>query len=502
MNRAFRWPVKLTVVRSSTARKRGRMRLRTPALFGALVGVALVWPTASRAQDAAPPAAGIERLEPPAPDPAQVSALVKQLADESWSLRQEASEKLIALGPAALPALAECRRQNTDLQTHTDLGLIEAQIALNVAQSGRLIYLRLQSADAMQAVQEMAQQAGVTVQLEERRLRGVTLDGEIEGLSWWPAMLKLCAAHDLDARPGESGMRITRATDGPSRTLVGPSSTDGPMLVLARGARYERTLSFNRNPVLKRDGSIVAEEADVLRQARFIYDLEAMLEPRFLLGSRRFTVLLTGASDDAGNVLMAVGAADGGDLAGDIAAAARAGADPAMVANITEGEWSGGRLRIGVPLVYPVTPGTRLHLSGRVRGLVGADLHEVQATSLDLAAGVAWHVAGERVNVRLEAGSTAGRWTFTAESARAVAPEVADLLAAALSQAELSDAAGDRLRRGAMQSSTGEDGRYACRLEFIGSSEETTLPREVRCRVPRRALELDVPFEFESLPMP
>lgn len=502
MNRAFRWPVKLTVLRSSTARKRGRMRLRTPALLGAAMLVALAWPAASRAQDAAPPPAGIQRLQPPAPDPAHLSDLVKQLAHESWSLRQEASEKLVVLGPAALPALAEFRRQNTDLQIHNDLGLIEAQIALNVAQSGRQIYLRLQSADAMQAMEEMAQQAGVTVQLEERRLRGVMLDGEIDGLGWWPAMLKLCAAHDLDARPGESGMRITRATDGPARTLVGPASTEGPMLVLARGARYERTLGFDRSPVLKRDGSIVAEEVDALRQARFIYDLEAMLEPRFLLGSRRFTVLLTGASDDAGNVLITAGAADGGDLAGDIAAAARAGVDPAMAANITEAEWSGGRLRIGVPLLYPATPGTRLALSGRIRGLVGADLHDVQATSLDLAAGVAWHVAGERVNVRLEAGSAAGRWTFTAESGRAVAPEVADLLAAALSQAELSDAAGDRFRRGSMNSSTGEDGRYTCRLEFIGSSEETMLPREARCRIPRRTLELDVPFEFENLPIP
>ena len=469
-------------------------------LLLALGLLAAIAPSAAAQQATAP--SGIIRLAPPAPDDARISSLVEQLGSENWRMRQEASEKLVALGPGAMAALEAARRQTSDLQLFSDLKLVEDQIAHHQVQRGRGIWVRLESADAAAAVREVADQAGVNVQVEERRLAGVALDAQIEGLSWWEAMTKLCAGHDLDVRASDTGMRVTRATDGPARTLGGPMSIHGPLLVMPRGARYERDLAFDRSAVLKRDGSLVADEAALTRSTRFLYDFEMLLEPRLMIGARRFTILLTTAGDDAGNTLIGSPAADGNDLGRDIAEAARERLDPAAAANVIDADFSSGRLRFSAPLRYPNAPGTRINLSGRIRGVVGAELHDAEATALDLAGGMNWTVAGERILVRLEASSSAGRWALVVQSARAVTPEIAELLAAAFVTAELYDGAGDRFRRGATHNTTSEDGRFTYRLEFIGSAEETMLPGTLRCRYPRQALELDEPFEFENLPMP
>ena len=493
----FGFPISVTEIVSFRAPLRGKGRLLI-----ALGLLAAIGPAAAAAQEASD-RSGIIHLEPPAPDLQRVASLIEQLASQDWSLRQEAADKLVLLGAGVLPALETARRQTPDLQLFSDLELVENRIARDQVHVGRPIWLRLEAADAAAAMREIADQAGVSVQVEDRRLRGVVLDGQIEGLTWWQAMMKLCATHDLDVRASDTGMRITRATDGPSRALAGPISTYGPLLVMARGARYERELAFDRSAVLKRDGSLIADEAALLRQQRFLYDFEMMLEPRLMIGTRRFTIFLTAANDDAGNTLIAGPAADGNDLGRAIDdAAARAAVDPAMTANLLDADFAGGRLRFSASLLYPATPGTRMNLSGRIRGVVGAELHDAEANALDLAAGVIWNVAGERISLRLEASSSAGRWALVVESTRAVTPEIADLLSAAFANAELTDGAGDRFRRGATLNATSDDGRFTSRLEFVGPAEETMLPRTLRCRVPRLALDLDEPFEFANLPMP
>ena len=88
------------------------------------------------------------------------------------------------------------------------------------------------------------------------------------------------------------------------------------------------------------------------------------------------------------------------------------------------------------------------------------------------------------------------------QTSRAVAPETADVIAAALNAAELTDAAGDRFRRGPFHPNHAEDGRLTVRAEFIGDAEGTMLPTRLSCRLPRRAVEIDLPFAFEGLPMP
>ena len=479
---------------------RNRMRPRL-ALSLAVAAFAVL----SASLQAAPPqvngaAAGIERPRKTL-DESQVRELLARLADSAWSVRQGAQDELVALGPDILPILAQARAQSADLQAHSAIGLIETQIADNLARVGRPISVHLSDADAAAALREMADQAGFALTIDERRLQGVRVNDEIAGASFWEAMLQLCAAHDLDLRPIESGLRATRATEGAARTIGGPASTSGPMIILARGAHYERRLTLDRHPAA---ATLADTPAAAEASERFRYEFEALLEPRFLIGSRQFTVLLTRAQDDAGNVLHAgCATADGSDLRRDLAdPAAGPGDDPALSATLSEAAFSGGRLKFEVDLKFPESPGSRLRLAGRIRGLVGADISQMKAAAIDLAEGAAWHVAGERTEVSLEPSAAAGRWSLSMTSARAVTPEVGDLLAVSMATAELFDAAGDRFRRGALQSTTGDDGRLTLRLEFIGPADGSMLPRQLTCRVPRCALDLDVPFEFDNLPVP
>jgi hypothetical protein len=430
----------------------------------------------------------------------EVRELVVQLTDPSWAVRQAAQDELVAFGPDILPLLEQARLATADLQTRSSIAVIESQISETLARAGRSISVRLENAEASAAVRELAQQAGIPVVIDERRLMGVRLQGAFDGESFWQTMLDLCARHDLDIRPIESGLRATRATEGAARTIGGPASTYGPMLILARGAHYERKLTLERDPAAQ---TTAVAPAPSYGQERFRYEFEALLEPRFLIGSRKFTVLLTQAADDAGNILHAAGAADGLDLGRDLADPRRpANAGEGLATSISEAQWSVGRLKFDVDLLFPDSPGRSISLAGRIRGLVGAELEDVRVAAVDMAEGQTWHAAGERTEVRLEPSAAAGRWVLTLVTGRAVAPEVSDLLANALATAELTDAVGDRFRRGSLNSSTGDDGRVTLRMEFIGPADETMLPRHLSVRVPRRALELDIPFEFENLPMP
>jgi hypothetical protein len=478
---------------------RNRMRPRLAFSLALAAFSTLATPLQAAPPQPDSPAAGIERPRKTLL-PEQVHEQLAKLADPSWVIRQAAQDELVALGPDILPILALARAESADLQAHAAIRLIETQIADNLARVGRPVFVHLADADAAAALREIADQAGFTLTIDDRRLQGVRVNGEIDGASFWQAILQISASHDLDLRPVESGLRATRATEGAARTVGGPASTSGPMIILARGAHYERKLTLDRDPA---SATLADTPAAAQASERFRYEFEALLEPRFLIGSRRFTVILTRAQDDAGNVLHAAGAADGADLRRELAEpAAGAGDDPALAAAISEAAFTGGRLKFDIDLDFPQSPGRQLRLEGRIRGLVGAEISQMKAAAIDLAGGAAWHVAGERTEISLEPSAAAGRWTLSMTSARAVTPEVGDLLAVSMATAELLDAAGDRFRRGALQSTTGDDGRLTLRLEFIGPADGSMLPRQLTCRVPRCALELDVPFEFDNLPVP
>lgn len=450
-----------------------------------------------------PPAPGITRL-PHDVDARQVAALVASLSDADWNVRYDAQQRLAALGPDALPHLARARRDLDDPHTHATFDLIEQQISEDLAQRGYPVHAEFHEADAVDAIREIARQARLELpqlQVDERRLQGVTINGRIEGRTWWEALSALCAEHDLDARPMETSLRITRATEGAMPTLAGPIATSGPVVILARGARYERRVTIDR-AALTGTGSTSGEPGGAI-EARFRYELEAMLEPRFVVGSRRFSIVLTGARDDAGNMLLAGGAADGADLRRDLLApGARLQLDDLMAASVSEATVSGGRLRFEVDLEYPSAAGRRMSLSGRLRGLVGADLYDIDAEEIAMGEAMTWHIAGERVSARLEPSAAAGRWLLYVQSARAVGPEINDLIVTSVGRAELTDAVGDRFRRGAVHNNTGQDGRLTCRVEFIGPADEAMRPHRLRCRLPRRAVDLDLPFQFDNLPMP
>ena len=149
-------------------------------------------------------------------------------------------------------------------------------------------------------------------------------------------------------------------------------------------------------------------------------------------------------------------------------------------------------------------------LEGRLRGLVGTGIVPMIAnftTNPSTADDTLWTVAGEPVAVRLSQLQPRGndnddrtRWAVSFEILRPAEQSVERLVVASLAMPELFDADGTPLRRATARSRVGISGGVEYVVEYIGN--EHTVPMSLRCEVPERRVQLDVPFAFEKLPVP
>jgi hypothetical protein len=140
--------------------------------------------------------------EPTAPKPTpeqqkRIDQLIKQLASDDFTEREQAHKELAKIGPAAIPALreaakspeAEVKRRAADLVSHLEELLKSAKHL-----APKKVHLKFKDVSVVDAVADLSKQSGYPIQLrgDKTKLveRKITLDtGEI---SFWEAFDLLC----------------------------------------------------------------------------------------------------------------------------------------------------------------------------------------------------------------------------------------------------------------------------------------------------------------------
>lgn len=165
--------------------------------------------------------------------PAIIEQLIDQLGHPNYRTRQQASQRLDALGTLALPALTvACQHANPEVARRAaDLVLtIQYRAEQQALLKPRLVHLKLHDATIPEAIAELARQSGYRVALAEdvaSQLAGQTITLDTGRVSFWEAVDGLCRKADLtelvQVQPGTSETAQGLAFPGlpqPGRVIV------------------------------------------------------------------------------------------------------------------------------------------------------------------------------------------------------------------------------------------------------------------------------------------
>ncbi len=402
-------------------------------------------------------------------------ALTNDLSSPDWPTRKAAAERLALSGPSILSRLeASMRSRDVDPATHAFSAVVEAVESSNQL-AGATVEVRADRAE--EAIRALCAAPGLLLE------RGPNLKnkGAIEAVgTFWEVVIDLCRTHDWDVSVNAGGSRNLRMAMVPARDerqLAGPVCVTGPAVVVVRELRQTRHVDFAA--MLPEANELPATNA---KQSLRI-ELEALLEPRYQIGTREFVVHWSQVATTSGK-----------DLLDEDRAQAIA-------------HWSAGRLRFGLDLAGQGVPGgDELNVAGTIRGSVGGDLYDVELPADDTEA--EWIIAGEPVMVRLDRGpdlnGNRGRrtqWQFHAALRRQPDAPTQKLILTALAGLELVGPSGE-LMRGATRTDFESPMGPQIEIDFVGPSAAGSGRPTARCELPRRMVWLELPFEFDGLPMP
>lgn len=421
-------------------------------------------------------------------DGRELAALIRQLGSEVAAESDAAALELERLGAEALPVL----RVATDSRNPR---IRERAVALlNRIEGGALLQsteIRLDFDDRPlpEVVAAINQQGGSSLALfpeldPELMRRKVTLR-EPGPVPFWRALDELCEAgrvHLSLSFPESSPSRVPafRLVDGPSER--GFVSYSGPFRLMLVSIQRERTLSLDRVAGTPQTDS-----------ERFFARLEVFAEPRMILGTDEMP-RLTEATDDLGQSL--IGRAQSGR-------------------GYPFGPGAVNRTTLPIPMEYPKHPGRTIV---RMKGVVPVTVAVRESTPLtiplDESVGKTFRHAGLRLDILSIHPDPAGR-----------SPRVIDLLL----RPDASDEAKDRVPTGRLPLlvAGGEWDLDQNQFEVFDAqgrpipwlSSTQRLPEGLRGSLRPRPPEanarpvtlrfyglirrrVDVPFEFESVPMP
>jgi hypothetical protein len=250
-----------------------------------------------------------------APTPPQQSAsaptasvnapdVLRRLASDDWKQRQAAERDLVRLGDDALPAIDAMLNAREpdggiklDAEARARLQAARRQIAEDRELGATYVTLHLKEAAPADAVAALAKAARGPLRtypdnlFEHGQWPRVTLD--LERAPFWDALRQLCDRLGLAPNGWNDGLRLMPNSGEGDGQFDGPSSADGPFLVVANEVHH------NRSVRLAPGGAAVAR-AD---EDDFGVQLSAFAEPKLTVLSCAETVVIDEAVDDHGNSL-------------------------------------------------------------------------------------------------------------------------------------------------------------------------------------------------------
>ena len=416
--------------------------------------------------------------------PREADRWIAQLASDDWKARQQASDRLVALGEAALPRLIALADGTPDDEVRTRARAAIGQIEDDRLVGTTLVTLKLANAPATEAVAELARQArGPLVtdppDLLKKIPRRVSLTAERR--PFWQVMQSLSAQAELEVtgvtrQNREIGLGFTHGNG--TEWMDRPIALAGPLLV--RADRLSRVGSVALKPPRN-----TSEE--------FALSLTVFAEPKLKVLDYSASLRVEEAVDEKGNSLVPPGDPDG------------VAANVDVFGSHAEGHTS--RWEVGATLHHPKGMGARIARLRAATTLVVA----TRSATLELPlAGGARNVTRTVGPLRVTAKSVdAGRAELSVHrDGRTDAEWYAVRMQLSAARAHLVDDTGRivaREQRGGGAAGGGDDSdddqRLDVRLRFAREAAASEATRFV-WEVPTEARELVVPFEFRDLPIP
>jgi hypothetical protein len=239
-----------------------------------------------------------------------VQGLIAQLKSDDWRARQEAVDKLVAMGDLAIPHLRQLVATTQDNEVRTRAASALARIDEQRRVGASVVTLKLTGVPASKAFEDLFRQADAALQTDPPGLfqgkNGLPVSLDVERRPFWDVMQSLCAQAGLEPttlhRHGRDvglGLVVAGSTGGLKKGAAGerrswddaPITLAGPLLI-----RADR-LTVVSNVHMKAPQAIARE---------FHIMFTAFAEPKLKVLDYSGVVRLDEAVDDRGNSLVPI----------------------------------------------------------------------------------------------------------------------------------------------------------------------------------------------------
>ena len=171
-----------------------------------------------------------------------IDALIVQLGDKNFRVRQAAGRELADRGEEALPALRKAL-DSKDEEVHRRVEVLTEQIERNVLLSPKRITVSMKNQPIQSAVNELARLTGYKLQFQGGQARTVTI--EMEKATYWQVLEKICDEGQLS--PGFDDQRgIVYLYQ--QNTISPYTYLNGPFRFVAQNFSYNRYINLANLP--------------------------------------------------------------------------------------------------------------------------------------------------------------------------------------------------------------------------------------------------------------
>jgi hypothetical protein len=427
-------------------------------------------------------------------------ALVAQLGDPEWSVRESAQEQLVAMGESVVPRLLRAAKETSSDEVRQRTESAIAQIGENQLSGPSLITIHLKDASVKDAFAELSRQAGANLQPMPSGLWDlhpwpkITID--LDRQPFWSALRAVSAQAGVELRQWNDGFRLLESgAAGPSGG--GRFMVSGPFLItLLRCTRMqsiEYGLPGGENP-----------------NSDFDITFSAVAEPKLRVLRASNAAKLEEATDDLGNSLVPRSEdAPGGANAGAANANAAVDTDRGLDATFVTG--AAGTWQFSSRLDHPQRMGKRLvKLRGTVNVLLQRRVATMEIPSILSSVKMSRVAGGLRLtlNDAKKVGSERYDLSITIARDGSGVPVDWDRVQQSINDLKLIDANGRSLARSDVASNHGNE-TIDLSVSFTRSDllnlrkdDAPADPVKLVWPVATETKQLSVPFEFKDVPLP
>lgn len=251
---------------------------------------------------AAPPATAPSPTTAPSPATApspEIQALIAQLADPDWRVREKAQSALVEFGEEARAALEAVAKGDSTPDARA-LAVKALQLIDDTSLTGQTrVTLHFKDAHPRDVVAELARQGRTELPVwpegswEQRGRKWPKITVDLDRQPFWAALRQVCEKAGLSLQTYGTGDGISLSAHGGDGRWDGAVHLNGPFMFVARSASetQSRTVGYGKNNARNASHSLNVA-------------VGAFAEPKLRVLGRSWSPELTEATDETGRSLL------------------------------------------------------------------------------------------------------------------------------------------------------------------------------------------------------